>query len=131
LAYSTEDPCSLKDLSDFAIRLDNRLHDRRMDKSGGLRPTPGPYRSSGSGRLPSSTDSSTPMDLDGTTTSRRFKPLTEAEKKRRRDNNLCLYCGDAGHKANECPKKARPARFQATLGPYSDSDLRQSKNESA
>ena len=28
--------------------------------------------------------------------------LTFAERKHRMDNNLCLYCGKAGHKAMEC-----------------------------
>jgi hypothetical protein len=30
-------------------------------------------------------------------------PLTDAEKERRRANNLCNYCGGAGHIANDCP----------------------------
>ncbi|KAE8227723.1 hypothetical protein CF326_g7372 [Tilletia indica] len=43
-----------------------------------------------------------PMQLDA---SQRRGPLTEAEKQRRRDNNLCLYCGGSGHMANSCPVK--------------------------
>ena len=31
--------------------------------------------------------------------------LTEAQKKHRRDNNLCLYCGYAGHWAFNCSLK--------------------------
>lgn len=46
-----------------------------------------------------------PMQLDNT---QRRGPLTEAEKKRRRDNNLCLYCGNPGHIANTCPAKNGP-----------------------
>ena len=30
--------------------------------------------------------------------------LTEAEKKRRMDNDLCVYCGKPGHKAADCRK---------------------------
>ena len=44
-----------------------------------------------------------PMQLDAT---QRRGPIMEAEKKRRRDNNLCLYCGGPGHIANDCPVKA-------------------------
>ncbi|KAE8262024.1 hypothetical protein A4X09_0g7552 [Tilletia walkeri] len=43
-----------------------------------------------------------PMQLDA---SQRRGPLTEAEKQRRRDNNLCLYCGGSGHMATTCPVK--------------------------
>ena len=32
--------------------------------------------------------------------------LNYAEKKRRREKNLCMYCGQPGHYANECPEKA-------------------------
>lgn len=35
--------------------------------------------------------------------------LTSEERKRRLDNNLCLFCGNAGHKVNECRKKAASA----------------------
>ena len=55
----------------------------------------------------------TPMEIDQIDISSKKKgPLTPSEKKRRVDNNLCLYCGDgdcAGSKNTEsCPKlKAR------------------------
>jgi hypothetical protein len=35
----------------------------------------------------------------------KFKTLTEAEKLRRKTNNLCLYCGNSGHIARQCPQK--------------------------
>ena len=76
-----------------------------------------------------------PMDLDSTAT-RKFKPLTDAEKKHRRENNLCLYCGKAGHMAAQCnlknnnPRNSRPpARIQATILPEGDFEL--SKNAEA
>ena len=38
--------------------------------------------------------------------------LTFAKRKHRMDNNLCLYCGKAGHKAIEC--KAPPNKHPGT-----------------
>lgn len=35
--------------------------------------------------------------------------LNAKEKKRRTDNNLCMYCGNAGHDASNCRKKAASA----------------------
>jgi hypothetical protein len=42
-----------------------------------------------------------PMDLD----SMSVRKLPADEYKRRRDNNLCLYCGGTGHRALNCPLK--------------------------
>ena len=35
--------------------------------------------------------------------------LTDAERKRRMDNNLCLYCGETGHIRLQCPKRPESA----------------------
>jgi hypothetical protein len=43
----------------------------------------------------------------------KFKPLTEAEKLRRRTNNMCLYCGNPGHIARQCPQKLVKLQVQA------------------
>lgn len=116
LAYSNVDWTTFKELSNLAIRLDNRLFERRSDNSRSTGARAAPHNSTrASGTTPSSSDSSA-MDLDGTK-SRKFQPLTDAERKRRRDNKLCMYCGEAGHFAGQCPKKSNssPARIQATI----------------
>lgn len=41
-----------------------------------------------------------PMDLRG---SRTRGPITPMERRRRMDNNLCMYCGDANHWVEGCP----------------------------
>jgi len=46
-------------------------------------------------------------------TSRRRGKLTEVERNRRRANNLCLYCGTAGHIAINCPISQRPYKGNA------------------
>ncbi len=37
------------------------------------------------------------------------EPLSEDEKKRRRDNNLCGYCGSSEHSIDGCPRKPQIA----------------------
>ena len=49
-----------------------------------------------------------PMDLfGGRYRSQKRGRVTDQEKKCRRDNNLCLYCGSSGHWASQCPTKDR------------------------
>ena len=45
-----------------------------------------------------------PMDIDGTSTTKfiRRLPLTDSEKQCRRDNKLCMYCGNLGHHVKDC-----------------------------
>jgi hypothetical protein len=47
----------------------------------------------------------------------KFKPLTEAEKLRQRTNNLCLYCGNRGHIARQCPQKLVKLQVQVVETP--------------
>lgn len=41
------------------------------------------------------------------------RKLTAAERERRRKNGLCLYCGEAGHLAESCPKRKPPSAAAA------------------
>jgi hypothetical protein len=54
-----------------------------------------------------------PMQID----TAKFKSLTETEKLRRRTNNLCLYCGNPGHIAHQCPQKLVKLQVQAMETP--------------
>ena len=40
--------------------------------------------------------------------------LTQQERQNCLDKNLCLFCGGAGHQANNCPVKARSAKGRAS-----------------
>lgn len=94
--------------------LSNNLADHaHRSNQGGATPAIKP-----SSHLPSPTPAleGDPMDLSKITTGPRG-PLTEAQKQHRRNNNLCLYCGQPGHYAITCP--ARPKRQQNAGGQQS------------
>src|ERR1700726_4207266 len=54
--------------------------------------------------------------------------LTPEECRRHFDNNLCLFCGAAGHKANKCHKRTSQANANAARV-TSDRDDSTSKND--
>ncbi|KAL9536453.1 hypothetical protein MBANPS3_012641, partial [Mucor bainieri] len=43
-----------------------------------------------------------PMEIDNTTKKKKYSPLSKAEKQRRKDLNLCSYCGSPDHDVIEC-----------------------------
>ncbi len=122
-------PHSLSDLINFIVPLDNRLYEREQErrretKETGSRETK-PVTSSGTTTVTASTRPSPnlgqynrspvnsgtrPVRLPTTATSR--GPLPNEERQRRRDNNLCLYCGNDGHQAL--------ARMHRQLGRFHD-----------
>jgi hypothetical protein len=57
----------------------------------------------------------------------RYKPLTAQEKNRRFDGGLCLYCGEGGHKADNCLKKQHHHTFKMRSATTS-SNLQVSEN---
>lgn len=130
------EPTGFDAFKSWCVRIDSRQHDRKMENKGGARifakAKEGLTRNAVAIRAPPRSsftvrnDGPQPMELDAGLT-RRFKPLTPAEKKRRFENNLCLYCGKDGHRAGDCPMKssnnlnrssATPrVRIQATMIP--------------
>lgn len=123
-------PTTLVELRDLAQSIDNRYWERKSEqsrdsgtsKSGGKsgssdsKPaqqnkssnsgssnTPKPAQSSGS--KPAAKTPAKPyadkLGKDG--------KLSPEERQRRFTNNLCLFCGGAGHSANACPKKTSSA----------------------
>ncbi|GAA6045108.1 hypothetical protein JCM8097_008499 [Rhodosporidiobolus ruineniae] len=128
------------------IQIDNRLFQRRLQRSGKTGYSsyaPAPAYSSASEVRPEDR-----MQIDANhkpSPSPRRGPLTAAEKEHRRKNNLCGYCGAAGHYAGpDCPSlakrdavrnsTARPLRTAATfqiVSPHDNTsiDLEESGNE--
>jgi hypothetical protein len=121
-------PTELQALMTIATRIDHRLQERRLERT----PRPPPPRSfvppSSRSKLPAtmvppplpapatSPSSATPMDLGSARAP--YRKLTPQEWQYRVDNKLCLYCGQPGHVANDCPiKNSRPIRAAAAYLP--------------
>lgn len=83
------------------ILIDTRLREREVERTRRSRPTI-PSSSSRSSH-PSAPDA---MVLDSTSTNIRHGPISADERKRRIENDLCLYCGRAGHRKATCPSKS-------------------------
>jgi len=103
LLLTLPDPQTLSEAISQAVRCDNRLFQRRQDQYSGtssrqLTTRYAPTISANSVRSNSEVED---MQIDSV----RVKPLTLEEKKRRMEEGLCLYCGEEGHRAGNCPKK--------------------------
>ena len=103
LSYQISLPDDFNEFIKVCIKLDNNVRLR----------VPSPPASTAAG-------SSTPGPMDFTSTdrtSRKRGPLTEAQRKYRYENGLCLYCGNHGHFVSDCPhskKKKLNAAAPAT-----------------
>ena len=113
-------PDTLKDIVPVLQKSDNQL--RALAQTGSTRTPTQAHRSphNNNSRVPAAaiitTSSSTvpvvptgdPMDLSNYRS--RTGKLTEQERSYRFTKGLCLYCGDAGHKVNACPKSKSSQR---------------------
>jgi hypothetical protein len=102
LSTSLDEPSDIESLIPYCIRIDNRLYDRRMERSGTRGNSRGNFRATSGPSTGSSSNS--PMDLDALKIEGK-KKLTSEERERRIQNKLCLYCGEAGHRLAQCPRK--------------------------
>jgi hypothetical protein len=84
----------------IATAIDDRLYARKMEKKRAL-PTRDNKVYASPPPLP--IVQSDAMDIDAIRTG----PLSSEEKDRRFKERLCLYCGDAGHRLKECPKRGQ------------------------
>lgn len=99
---------TVREMAEVAIRIDNRLQERRRargfdNRSDRARP---PFRTSPPAhyRHPAPVSApvgEVPMEIDSV---KRLPPLTERERERRRHEGLCLYCGKSGHVVRQCPE---------------------------
>jgi hypothetical protein len=94
-------PSSLQEAISFAVRCDNRISERKLEKQIGQNYY---HQPSSLSRI---TDDPIPMELDlvKQDSQQYGKRLSNKEKARRRALNLCLYCGGPGHIAENCQVK--------------------------
>ncbi len=107
--YSLELPSSLDGLIDLAIRVDNRISLRSRHRRSGFPPELVTRAASGAA-------SDTPTQHLGLSEEEPMQVgrarLTVKERRYRLDNQLCLYCGEAGHVAASCPAVRRHSPFK-------------------
>lgn len=134
-------PHNLKEMQDTAIRIDSRFFERRLEKGEQNAVTTNTFstsrftprsstttftKSQSTVTRPTSTFTRPPITenmrmITPPTKDRltRSGKLTPAEYQRRKENKLCLYCGDKGHQVSQCP--IAPARPNQQLRAMSDS----------
>lgn len=106
---SRDEPGSLDELISLAIRIDNRLRERRKERDSiSHNPRVSCFRSpveASSGQSPPPNEPEPePMQIGRTR-------LTPEERQRRYTAKVCLYCGDKGHFVANCPVRGNgPAR---------------------
>jgi Retrotransposon gag protein/Zinc knuckle len=114
-------PEDLAEMIETAVRIDNRIYERQMERTRGRTAFQPRYKANSSkSKNPYPGLYPREMDLDATQhkgPKKTFKPrkggLSKAQRKERMQKNLCLYCGKPGHRAKECPNKQQ---LHATQG---------------
>ncbi|KAG2190784.1 hypothetical protein INT47_000266 [Mucor saturninus] len=118
-------PGTLNELIEACMRIDNRIQERRLERARTNRTYGNSYNTANMFRAnhhqptinpatrPHQYTGPTPMEIDATRMAPRG-PLTPEEKDRRRNLGLCLYCGQPGHMARQCPVKSTPMSVHAT-----------------
>ena len=91
-----EYPRTFSELVQLAIRVDARYSDLSVSKP---RSRPGSF-------LPTLSTPPESMELGGS------RVLSEKERRERFEKGLCLYCGQAGHSRDSCPKLANRKKGQ-------------------
>ena len=124
LLLTLPDPSTLDEAINQAVKCDNRLFKRRQDKRIWTTPhQPSEYSASSTSAHAVKYTKAEAMQIDAT----RFKPLMEQEKKRRREENLCLYCGQPGHRASNCPLRRQRTFCMRTTTTHQDNENFQSQ----
>ena len=80
-----------------AIAIDRQLFERQLDRQN---------RNTSGSNIPAPVSAGPqPDDMQLDALQIPGRPLSAEERQRRLQNNLCLYCGGAGHRIRNCPAK--------------------------
>ena len=117
-------PETLEEMITIAVRINERIYTRYKEKQGTqlqkqifeIQPWKGKKKNFERKNYPEKKqyhqivreDPGDPMELDEV---KKFKKPSREEMARRRVEKACLYCGQGGHYANECPKKKKKAQI--------------------
>jgi len=116
--YATQQKIPFATLVQHALRIDKSQHKERKARS--------EYKGTKSGKSSFSQTNppfiSSKSNIPNSSKKTIFKPrgpLSAAEKQRRRDNNLCFYCGSSEHTFENCPaKKAKEQANETSTTSY-------------
>jgi hypothetical protein len=120
LSYRDTLPDTFDEFVQMCIRIDNRIRAHRESnpaprtQGGQFAPNNTNIPSTSTGTHPGPMDLSAANRNQGNQKSLKRGPLNDMEKKRRRENNLCLYCGSPGHWASQCPHKKNQGKKAAS-----------------
>ena len=113
LSQIVDPPEDWEQLIDLVVKIDRRLGDRKGERAKGGRflfIKPFEKKNQNKPHADKSTfENPEPMQIGGIR-----GPLTKEEKERRRQLNLCLYCGKPGHFAKDCSAKPKVKRVALT-----------------
>jgi hypothetical protein len=101
-------PSTLDEMISLAISVDNRLFEHRQEMRRFSPMTS--VRTPASSSRTNAPSGPVPMEIGSIRSGR----LSEEEKQRRRDNNLCMYCGSSDHLRPVCP--VAPSRSTSASG---------------
>ena len=142
-------PRTLRDMKQKAQNIDARYWERQQERSR----EQGYQRGQSTSKTPTSSSTNTPASTSGSKPSvpthqaskpKNFKPsaaprvdltgkldsqgkLTQQERQRRIDKNLCMFCGGTGHRTDTCPVKAASAKARTATASASTSTPPQPK----
>ena len=117
-----EEPTTFAEFSQLAIDIDTRQYSYSLTRPA-ARTSTSSTSSTSSGRpavsfpahrttAPAATVESTPSPMD--LSQAQHRPIDAAEKQRRKDNDLCGYCGADDHWVRDCPNKSKTLRKPAS-----------------
>lgn len=129
-----ERPSTLQEMVEKSIKIDNRLFERRREKNTTHNsqpwsttqrfsaPEPMDLSASMSSRPSTFNKPSNPAPQKGSRHQNSTRPvakLSQEERTYRMENNLCLFCGQAGHKVRECKQARQRNSLSAVFLPNS------------